>query len=51
MISCSHTLTDEHRYIDAERPAGEFRVLLPRERGQEHGIDHAFLLELLGIRE
>lgn len=40
VISCSHTLADEHRYLEAERPAGEFRVFLPRELGHEHGIDH-----------
>lgn len=40
VISCSHTLADEHRFVDASQPDGEFRVFLPRERGHEHSIDH-----------
>ena len=40
VISCSHTLADEHRFVDASQPDQEFRVFLPRERGHEHNIDH-----------
>jgi oligopeptidase B len=40
VITCSHTLMDEHRVIDASRPDGDFRLFLPRERGHEHNIDH-----------
>ena len=40
VITCSHTLMDEHRLIDASNPDGDFRVFLPRERGHEHSIDH-----------
>jgi oligopeptidase B len=40
VISCSHTLADEHRLVDASQPDQEFRVFLPRERGHEHNIDH-----------
>jgi oligopeptidase B len=40
MMSCSHTLADEHRFVDASQPDQEFRVFLPRERGHEHNIDH-----------
>ncbi len=40
VISCSHTLADEHRFVDASQPDQEFRVFLPRERGHEHSIDH-----------
>ena len=40
VISCSHTLSDEHRFVEASSPMEPFRVFLPRERGHEHGIDH-----------
>jgi oligopeptidase B len=40
VIGSSHTLADEYRVVRADRPDGEFRVVLPRERGHEHSIDH-----------
>ena len=40
IISSSHTLADEHRFLDASDPEGDFTVFLPRERGHEHRIDH-----------
>jgi oligopeptidase B len=40
VISCSHTLADEHRFVDASQPDQGFRVFLPRERGHEHNIEH-----------
>lgn len=40
VISSSHTITDEHRFVDAAEPAGDFRLFLPRARGHEHRIDH-----------
>ncbi|MCG8467841.1 MAG: S9 family peptidase [Gemmatimonadetes bacterium] len=40
MISSSQTTMDEHRYIDASAPKGDFTVFVPRERGHEHGVDH-----------
>ena len=40
VISSSHTITDEHRFVDAAEPGGEFRLFLPRARGHEHRIDH-----------
>jgi oligopeptidase B len=40
VIGSSHTLTDEFRVLPADRPDGELRVFLPRERGHEHSIDH-----------
>lgn len=40
VISSSHTITDEHRFVDAAEPDGDFRVFLPRARGHEHHIDH-----------
>ena len=40
VISSSHTLADEHRFLDARDPEGEFTLFLPRERGHEHRFDH-----------
>ncbi len=40
VISSSHTEMDEHRFVDARRPEGEFRVFIPRQRGHEHYMDH-----------
>jgi len=40
LISSSQTLSDEHRYLDAANPTGEFRVFAPRRRNHEHDIDH-----------
>ncbi|GIW53441.1 MAG: oligopeptidase B [Gemmatimonadales bacterium] len=41
MIRSSQTLADEYRFLEADRPGGQFRVLLPRERGHEYEADHA----------
>lgn len=40
MISSSHTLMDEHRFVDANAPGGDFELFLARDRGHEHSIDH-----------
>jgi oligopeptidase B len=40
VIGCSQTLANEYRYLEADRPDGEFKVFLPRERGHEYDIDH-----------
>ena len=40
VISSSHTVMDEHRFLDATNPEGEFTLFLPRERGHEHRFDH-----------
>jgi oligopeptidase B len=40
LIASRHTLTAEYRYLDARQPTGSFRVILPRERGHEHVVDH-----------
>ena len=41
MVIASHqTLSSECRVISADDPAGEFRVIAPRERNHEYGIDH-----------
>ncbi len=41
IIHSSQTLTDELRYLDANRPNGEWLVFQPRERKLEYSIDHA----------
>lgn len=41
MIGSSQTLADEHRFLDASTPDGEFTIVTPRERGHEHSVDHA----------
>ena len=40
MIVSSQTLSSEYRYLDADDPAGEFTVFLPRERDHEYAVDH-----------
>jgi oligopeptidase B len=40
LIASNHTLADEVRFVDADRPREPFRVFLPRERGHEYSIDH-----------
>ena len=40
MIASFQTLSSEYRYVDAERPEGEFAVLLPREKEHEYSVDH-----------
>jgi oligopeptidase B len=40
VIGSSQTLSKEYRYLDASEPAGEFKVVLPREREHEYSIDH-----------
>jgi oligopeptidase B len=40
MIGSFQTLSSEYRYMDANDPAGEFRILLPRERDHEYSVDH-----------
>ena len=40
MIVSAHTNSQEYRYLEADRPLGEFRVFLPREREHEYHIDH-----------
>jgi oligopeptidase B len=40
IIGSSHTLSNEYRVLRADRPDGEFRLFIPRERGHEHSIDH-----------
>jgi oligopeptidase B len=40
VIGSWHTLANEYRYVDADQPGGTFTVILPRERGHEHSVDH-----------
>jgi oligopeptidase B len=40
LLVSSHTTSQEYRYLDADQPAGEFAVFLPRQRDHEYHIDH-----------
>jgi oligopeptidase B len=40
MIVSAQSITQEYRYLDADDPAGEFTIFLPREREHEYHIDH-----------
>ena len=41
VIGSSQTLTDEYRYLDANKPDGQWKVFQPRERNLEYSVDHA----------
>ena len=40
LISCNSSLTSEVRYLPAERPLDDFRVVLPRRQGVEYDLTH-----------
>lgn len=40
MIGLFSSITTEYRYLDADDPSGEIRILSPRERGMEYYADH-----------
>ena len=40
MVYSEQTLASEVRFLDADRPDGEFRVVAPRERGVEYDVSH-----------
>ena len=40
MIVSAHTISQEYRYLEADQPAGEFKMFLAREREHEYHIDH-----------
>jgi oligopeptidase B len=40
LIGLSSTEASEFRFLEADRPEGEFRVFLPRERGHLYSPDH-----------
>jgi len=40
VIGSNQTLSNEYRVLSADAPVGEFKVIQPRERNLEYGIDH-----------
>ena len=40
LISSNQTLSNEVRFLDADEPAGAFRVLEPRRHNHEYFVDH-----------
>ena len=40
IIGSFSTLSTEYRYLDANDPNGEFKIVLPREEDHEYGIAH-----------
>ena len=40
MIDSEQTLTSEVRFLDADDPTGELRMIAPRERDVEYGVSH-----------
>lgn len=40
MLVSAQTITHEYRYLEADRPGGEFKVFLRRARGHEYQVDH-----------
>ena len=40
MIASSSTMAQEYRYLDANKPYGEFKIIQPRIRGLEYSVDH-----------
>lgn len=40
MIGSAQTLSSEYRYLNADDPNGEWKVILPRERNHEYGVSH-----------
>lgn len=40
MIGSSQTLSTEFRYLDANNPAGEWKMIQPREKDLEYSVDH-----------
>lgn len=40
MIASYQTLSSEVRFVDANKPDGEWKVVLPRERNHEYSVDH-----------
>ncbi|MCK3683428.1 S9 family peptidase [Maribellus sp. YY47] len=41
IIGSESTLTSEYRYLDANHPEGEFKIIQPRERGLDYSVDQA----------
>ncbi|MFC1482134.1 S9 family peptidase, partial [Candidatus Neomarinimicrobiota bacterium] len=40
IIGSSQTMANEYRYLPADDPLGDFKLLIPRERGHEFSLDH-----------
>lgn len=40
MIGSTQTLSAEYRFLDADKPDGDFTVILPREREHEYSVGH-----------
>ena len=40
MIGSSSTLTTEYRYLEADNPEGNFKIIQPRTRGLEYHVEH-----------
>jgi oligopeptidase B len=40
IIASSQTMSDEYRFLDANNPMGQFKIIQPRERGLEYSVDH-----------
>ena len=40
LIASHQTVSDEYRYLDADRPDGSFTIFLPRARDHEYHLDH-----------
>ncbi|MFQ5445747.1 MAG: S9 family peptidase [Saprospiraceae bacterium] len=41
VVAAHQTLSTEYRYLDADAPDGEWKILQPRERNLEYRADHA----------
>ncbi len=41
LIASWQTLSQEYRYLDADAPNGEWKIVQPRERNLEYSADHA----------
>ncbi|HON19449.1 MAG TPA: S9 family peptidase [Salinivirgaceae bacterium] len=39
-INSNSTVSNEYRYLDANKPEGNFSIFQPRERGLEYSVDH-----------
>ena len=40
MIGSSQTLSTEYRFLDANTPDGEWKIIQPREENHEYSVDH-----------
>lgn len=40
VVGSSTTLANEYRYLEADKPGGQFKLFAPRERNHEYNLDH-----------